>query len=337
MRKKILLGVCIMLFAGAIGWFALQKPEEKNKDEMKIGVSLYIKDDAFVNSIVSAMQTRAVIYEQRTGKKVTLNISCADGSQREQNKQIEKFISLQYDVICVNLVDRTNAAPLIDQVHAANIPLIFFNREPVKEDIFRQEDVYYMGTDAKETGIQQGQAVAELYEQYPELMDKNQDGVLQYVILEGEMGHQDTALRCEYVLQTLQQAGIALEKLDADTADWLYSPAEAITEEWAKEFGDDIELVLSNNDEMALGAASALKEAGISAAIFGIDATPAGRKAVRNGEMWATVDCNAEQQGKTLVDMVTALATDKITEKEGIKEIRYVRVPVTTYVSENIK
>ena len=336
MKKRILLGILASIFVVVACWYGLQKPKNE-EDGLKIGVSLYMEDDAFVNSIVSEMKTQAVLYEQYTGKKVMLNITCADGSQREQNKQIEKYIALKYDVICVNLVDRTNAAPLIDQVHNANIPLIFFNREPVKEDIFRQEDIYYVGTDAKETAKQQGQAVAELYQKYPQIMDKNQDGVLQYVMLEGEIGHQDTALRCEYVLQTLKEAGIQLEKLDADTADWLYSPAEAIAEEWAKEFGDDIELVLSNNDEMALGAAHALEAENISAAIFGIDATPAGREAVRKGEMWATVDCDAEQQGKTLLDMVTALATDKITEKEGIKESRYVRIPVTTFVTENIK
>lgn len=335
MKKRILLGALVSILVVVACWYKLQ-PQE-NDDELKIGVSLYIEDDAFVNSIVSEMQTQAVLYEQYTGKNVMVNVSCADGSQREQNKQIEQYIALQYDVICVNLVDRTNAAPVIDQVKNANIPLVFFNREPVKEDIFRQEDIYYVGTDAKETAKQQGQVVAELYQQYPEIMDKNQDGVLQYVMLEGEMGHQDTALRCEYVLETLKETGIRLEKLDADTADWLYSPAEAITEEWAKTFGNDIELVLSNNDEMALGAAHALQAAQISAAIFGIDATPAGKEAVQKGEMWATVDCNAEQQGKTLLDMATALATDKLTEKDGLKESRYVRVPVTTFVTENIK
>ncbi len=335
MKKKLLWGAFVIALVIAASGYGIH--EEIKEDELKIGVSLYIEDDAFVNSIVSSMQTQAMLYEQKVDKKVMLNIACADGSQRQQNKQIEKYIALQYDVICVNLVDRTNAATLIDQVKAADIPLIFFNREPVKEDIFRQEDVYYVGTDSKETAKKQGQAVAELYEKYADIMDKNKDGVLQYVILEGEMGHQDTELRCEYVLQTLAEAGIALEKLDTDTADWLYTPAEAIMEEWAREFGNDIELVLSNNDEMALGAIDALKQANISAAVFGIDATPAGKEAVRKGEMWATVDCDAEQQGKTLLDMATALIENKITEKEGIKEGRYIRVPVTALISENIK
>ena len=128
-----------------------------------------------------------------------------------------------------------------------------------------------------------------------------------------------------------------MEKLDADTADWLYTPAEAIVEEWTKEFGQDIELVLSNNDEMALGAADALEAANIQAAIFGIDATPAGKEAVQKGRMWATVDCNAKQQGEILLEMAMALAEGKTLPKQDMQEERYVRVPVTTILTENIK
>lgn len=336
MKKRMLWTTIASIFVvSAFIWYGLH--QSKNTNELKIGVSLYIEDDAFVNSIVAALQEQAAVYEQMTEKEVMINIACADGSQRQQNKQIEKYIALQYDVICVNLVDRTNAAPLIDQVKAADIPLIFFNREPVKEDILRQKEIYYVGTDAKDTAKKQGQAVLELYEKYAQIMDKNKDGVLQYVILEGEMGHQDTELRCEYVLQTLENAGIAMEKLDSDTADWLYTPAEAIVEEWTKEFGQDIELVLSNNDEMALGAVDALEAANIQAAIFGIDATPAGKEAVQKGRMWATVDCNAKQQGEILLEMAMDLAEGKTLPKQDMKEERYVRVPVTMVLAENIK
>lgn len=90
-------------------------------------------------------------------------------------------------------------------------------------------------------------------------MDKNGDGILQYVMLEGEMGHQDTILRSDYVLQTIEDGGVKLQKLDAETADWMRSRADAIMEQWIAEMGDEIELVLCNNDDMALGAADALK------------------------------------------------------------------------------
>ena len=55
--------------------------------------------------------------------------------QQEQNDQIDQFISLDYDLLLVNIVDRTNAAVIIDKATQADIPVVFFNREPVREDI----------------------------------------------------------------------------------------------------------------------------------------------------------------------------------------------------------
>ena len=124
-----------------------------------------------------------------------------------------------------------------------------------------------------------------------EKIDKNGDGILQYVMLEGEMGHQDTILRSDYVIQTIEDGGVKLQKLDAETADWMRSRADAIMEQWIAEMGDEIELVLCNNDDMALGAADALKRKNFTAAVFGIDGTPAGLEALEQKILWATVDC----------------------------------------------
>ena len=336
MKNKIFIGIIILVVCLIAVWF-YTKPMQPKKKELKIGVSLYLENDTFVDSIVSAMQEEAARYENETGCQVTLNISRANGSQREQTKQMERYIALGYDAICVNLVDRTDASQLIDMTQAEGIGLVFFNREPVKEDILRAENVYYVGSDARETARKQGEAVIEAYTKYAAQMDKNGDGVLQYVMLEGEMGHQDTILRSEYVLQTIEESGIQLEKLDAASADWLRSRAETITENWLKSLDTPIELVLCNNDDMALGAAEALKQAGQTAAIFGIDATPAGQAAVEEGKLWATVDCNAAAQGKAIFEIAQALANDTpISEYILLTEQRYVRVPVSVKKSPQL-
>lgn len=244
--------ICVVL---AIVW--LWMPRTKEKKELKIGVSLYSDSDTFVDSIVSSMQEQAAAYEAETGCPVTLNISRANGSQREQYDQVEQYAALGYDAVCVNLVDRTNASSMVDLAQSEEVPLVFFNREPVREDILRGENVYYVGTDARETARMQGEAVLQSYAAAAEKIDKNGDGILQYVMLEGEMGHQDTILRSDYVIQTIEDGGVKLQKLDAETADWMRSRADAIMEQWIAEMGDEIELVLCNNDDMALGAADA--------------------------------------------------------------------------------
>ena len=154
---------------------------------------------------------------------------------------------------------------------------------------------------------------------------------------EGEMGHQDTILRSDYVLQTIEDGGVKLQKLDAETADWMRSRADAIMEQWIAEMGDEIELVLCNNDDMALGAADALKRKNSTAVVFGIDGTPAGLEALEQKVLWATVDCGAKEQGKAVFGIASALGMGKeLPEDMELSDGRYVRVPVQARIHESI-
>lgn len=332
-RGWIILGIALMI--GAV-WFGGREGEK----QVQIGVSLYLEDDTFVEKILTAMEEEAAIYEAETGTHVALNVSIANGSQRTQNEQVKRYIELGYDAVCVNLVDRTSAASIVDLAATAEqeIPVIFFNREPVAEDIMRREGVYYVGSDAKESALLQGLAVISAYEKKAEIMDKNGDGVLQYVMLEGEMGHQDTIMRSDYSVQRIHRSGIVLQKLASGTADWSRRRAAVLMEQWIDEFGHEIELVLCNNDDMALGALDVLGETEISSAVFGIDATEVGMEAVTDGGLWGTVDCNAQAQGAAVLRLAAELGLDPRVTPEAlgveIVDERYVRVPLKMLLAE---
>ena len=124
-------------------------------------------------------------------------------------------------------------------------------------------------------------------------MDKNGDGVLQYVMLEGEPGHQDTLLRTEYSVQILTEGGLTVEKLASNTANWDRSQANARMSQWMQELHMLPEVVISNNDDMALGAIDALLQAEISPEqmpmIVRIDGTEPALEAIRQGTMQGTV------------------------------------------------
>ena len=91
----------------------------------------------------------------------------------------------------VNIVDRSAASIISDKAMAAGIPVVFFNREPVEEDMNRWEKLYYVGADAKESAVLQGQILVDAYRKNPETLDINGDGMVSYVLLEGETSHQD--------------------------------------------------------------------------------------------------------------------------------------------------
>ena len=164
------------------------KPAEKKS--IRIGVTLYRGEDAFINNIRSSLEEKAKEYEQQTGIKVNLEIMDPKGNQNTQNSQVDRFLSLEYDAICANMVDRSAASYVINKAMDAGTPVVFFNREPVEEDMKRWEHLYYVGEDARESAVLQGELLVDAYQENPGSLDLNEDGTVGYVMLEGERSHQ---------------------------------------------------------------------------------------------------------------------------------------------------
>lgn len=283
--------------------------EEEKKKSIRIGISLYKGDDTFINNIRSEMEKKAKEYEQESGIKVTLDIQDAKGSQNMQNNQVERFISLGCDVLCINPVDRMDASVIIDKAMTAEVPVVFFNRQPVEEDMNRWDKLYYIGVDAKETAILQGQMVVDLYDKQPSAVDIDGDGTVNYVLLEGETSHQDSLIRTEWSIQTLKDGGVPIEKITGGIANWERSQASALMEQWLNEYPGVIELVVSNNDDMALGAIDALDRAGISDMnVIGIDGTTPGVEALESGKLLGTVSANKEIYASAIVELAVCCA-----------------------------
>lgn len=283
--------------------------KEEPKNSIRIGISLYRGDDTFINNLRSIMEEKAKEYERESGIKVTLDIQDAKGSQNTQNNQVDRFISLDCDVLCINPVDRMEASAIIDRAMTAGVPVVFFNRQPVEEDMNRWDQLYYVGVDAKETAILQGEMVVDLYQKQPESVDLNGDGVVNYVMLEGETSHQDSLIRTEWSVQTLKDGGVPIEKITGGIANWERSQASALMEQWIAEYPNVIELVVSNNDDMALGAIDALERAGITGVnVIGIDGTTPGLEALESGRLLGTVSANKELYASAVVELAASCA-----------------------------
>ena len=303
-------------------------PEEE--PSISLGVAIYNGDDTFISNMMLSLTEIAARYEQDTGTRVYVNLTDAQENQTNQNKQIDRFVSMNYDVLCVNLVDRTDASYTIDRAMDADIPVVFFNREPVQEDLQKWDRVYYVGTDPAENGRLEGQIVVDAYKADPARFDKNGDGILQYIIIEGEMRHQDAMIRTEVSVQMLKDAGIELEKLDGGIASWVRSQAAALSDQYFEKYGDQIELIICNNDDMALGVIDTVERRGLAFQnIVGIDGTPAGLAAVKQGKMLGTVVIDYAAQAQLIFDLASTLAADEDPrETVNIGADRTVRAPM---------
>lgn len=317
-----------------------KKKSSDNVEEIKIGVIVYKQDDTFISTISTNLEKIAKEKESENNYKITISFLDAKGSQANQNDQVDRLISQEYDVICVNIVDRTASSVIIDKAKVANIPIIFFNREPVEEDMERWNRVYYVGAQAEISGQMQANIIIDMYNKDNKSVDKNGDGKIQYVMLEGEPGHQDALIRTEYCIKTIVLNEIGVEKLANDTANWQRAQGSSKMMQWINEFDDSIEVVFSNNDDMALGAIDALNNLGINSnrpLVVGVDATPQALEAIKNGELTGTVISNSMEQANAIFNIAYTISTGgEVDEIEEIKNSRYIKTTHDYVTSENV-
>ena len=198
------------------------------------------------------------------------------------------------------------------------------------------DKLYYVGADAFQSGILQGEMATEYFKEHPEA-DRNGDGSIQYVVLEGEAGHQDAIIRTEYSVDTMISNGILLDKVGYAIANWNRAQARSKMEQLIDGNGSSIELVLANNDDMALGAIEAYQGKGIPAeewpAIFGIDGTDAGLEAVIAGTMTGTIYNDKDGQARAMETLAYTLASGgslenmQLPDGVEIQDNKYIRLP----------
>ncbi len=318
-RKIFVWVVCVVLTTGMLSGCGKKAPES---NEIKIGVCCYDQYDTFLSQLIKC-------FEKCVEDGVNVEYVYASQSQIAQNEQVEKLIAKGVDVLCVNLVDRTAPNTIIELAKKADVPIIFFNRELVEEDITQWPKLYYIGSDAFESGRMQGELAANMIRRESSKADKNGDGRIQYVVLEGEAGHQDAIVRTEYSVNTLIDEGVEVDKVGYAIANWNRAQAQTKMAQLIERNGDGIELVLANNDDMALGAVDAYNSAKISAderpLIFGIDGTDVGLEAVVNKTIMGTIYNDKEGQARAMYDLAMALAKGESVSSLNLEDGRYIR------------
>ncbi len=313
--------------------------DENQVKTIKIGISVYDQYDTFVTTLMDSLNKWAKEKENETGIVINIDIVNAAGSQTTQNDQVDSFVEKRYDVICINLVDRTDTSMIIDKAKNADIPVIFFNRELVEEDLERWDKLYYVGAPAAESGKLEGEIVVDLCNENFENVDKNGDGVIQYIMLEGEAGHQDALLRTEYSVETIVKGGYKVEKLANEAANWKRAQAQSKMTKLLDSFGDNIELVICNNDDMALGAIDVLeKRDDIDMPIVvGIDGHKEALLTIQEGSLSGTVYNDNVGQARAILELAYSLVTNEdMPEDIEIEDGKFIRLPYQMVTPKNV-
>lgn len=274
----------------------------------KVGVTIYKFDDNFMSFVRRSI-------EKGAEGKAELTLNDSQNNQATQNEQVDMMISKGMKALAINLVDPQAASTIIAKAKAADLPVVFFNKEPAADVLKGYEKTWYVGTTSSESGIMQGQIIVDTWKANA-AWDKNGDGKIQYVLLKGEPGHPDAEARTKFAVETVVKAGIQVEELELQTGMWDSVKGKELVDAWLAKHGDKIEYVIANNDAMALGAVQSLKAAGYFAGdkfmpVVGVDAIPDALEQIKAGLMVGSVLNDAKNQGQATVDLTLNVAAGK--------------------------
>ncbi len=325
----------------------------------EVSVFYYTFGDTYISSVRSAMdkllKNAGVNYQNYD----------ANGNQTTQTEQVTTAIAKGSRALIVNVVDTGSddaAQNIVDMAKAKNIPVIFFNRSVTESVVTSYDKCVFVGTDYEMAGHMQGELIGNYVLENYDKLDLNKDGKISYVMFKGQEGNAEAIARTQYAVEdanaVLTKAGKPeLEFYDASNdkkylvdqnGTWAASAAtdymSTILARYSESNNNMVELVIANNDDMALGAISALqtngynKEGGTTIPVFGVDAIEAAKTAIKSGTMTGSIKQDADGMAKVISTIAQNFLNSKDTfdgvdAANKVGEWR-VNIPYGTYTGE---
>lgn len=343
-----------------------------NADRLSVDVFFYDYSDTYIGSVRSALESE--LRMENDSFSYTFYDGASD--QATQTEQIETAITRGSDLLVVNIVTTGSdeaAQTIIQNASDNGVPVIFFNREVSDSIVNSYEDCLFVGTDADEAGYMQGQMIAEylLAGDNAERCDINGDKKIAYVMFRGELGNAEAYGRTRYSIENanllLEQNGSEYRLVPSEanqydqTQDddgvsryYLYGNWSATT---AKNLMDtalttyslsdgDIEMIVANNDDQALGAIEAMNEFGYNSGdpdktipVFGVDATSVARESIQAGNMSGTIEQDAKGMAEGIMHFARNAAEGRAllsgAENFNVDEdVAKVRIPYAIFTAD---
>ncbi|WP_295805795.1 sugar ABC transporter substrate-binding protein [uncultured Nitratireductor sp.] len=264
-----------------------------------VGVSMALFDDNFLTVLRNGMVEYADTLDD-----VELQVEDAQNDVGKQLNQIQNFIASGVDAVIVNPVDTDATVAMTKAAADAGVPLVFVNREPVNVDDLPDNQAF-VASDERESGTLETQEICRL------LKEQGKGEGAKIVVMMGELSNQAARMRTQDVHDVIATDECSfMEIVEEQTANWQRTEATDLMTNWLSA-GLEFDALVSNNDEMAIGAIQAMKAANISMdemLVGGVDATQDALAAMAAGDLDVTVFQDAAGQGKGALDAALKLA-----------------------------
>ena len=357
MKKFIAVILALLLATTAL--VACGTTGGSGKKDGEVSVFYYTFGDTYISSVRSNMDKLL----KNAGLKYQ-NYD-ANGNQTTQTEQVTTALAKGSRLLIVNVVETGSddaAQNIVNQAKAKNVPVIFFNRSVSEAVVSSYDKCVFVGTDYEMAGHMQGEMIGNyLVENFAKL-DLNGDGKISYVMFKGQEGNMEAIARTQYAVEDankiLAAAGRSpLEFYDAKNTNkylvdqngqWSAAAAtdymSTLLGQYSEANNNMVELVIANNDDMALGAITALqakgynKEGGKLIPVFGVDATAAAVSAIKEGSMVGTIKQDAEGMATAITTICKNLLDGKATfegvNKDDVVGTWRVNIPYQTYLGK---
>ncbi len=328
----------------------------------EVSVFYYTYSDTYISAVRLAMDSRL----REAG--ISFNNYDANNNQTTQTEQIDTAIAKGSRLLVVNIVDTGSddaAKNIIAKAKSADIPVIFFNRSVSESVISSYEKCVFVGTDYEMAGRMQGDLVGNYLVDNYSKVDINGDGKISYVMFKGQQGNAEAEARTRYGVENankiLSENGkpslVFYDKANSggylvdQGGNWSAQAAndymKTILSAYSEAGGNMVELVIANNDEMALGAIAALQELGYNKAggkmipVFGVDATDAAISKIGEGAMSGTIKQDAAGMAEAIEKIAENMlgGTDALSgiDKDNVVGTWRVNIPYSAYTAEDGK
>ncbi|MGL4491186.1 MAG: sugar ABC transporter substrate-binding protein [Rhizobiaceae bacterium] len=281
----------------------------------KIGVSMALFDDNFLTVL------RNGIDSQSKDMGIEVQIEDAGNDVAKQLDQIKNFAASGVSAIIVNPVDTSATQAMSDAAAAANIPLVYVNRQPINVDSMPDNQAFVASNEV-DSGTLETKEICRL------LKEAGKAEANVYVMM-GELSNQAAVVRTKDIHDVIAgpDCGVKVNIIDEQTANWSRDQAQSMMTNWMST-GKAYDAVIANNDEMAIGAIQAMKAGGVdmkSVIVGGIDATQDALAAMQAGDLDVTVFQDAAGQGKGALE-----AAIKLSKGEAVEQKVYIPFQLVT-------
>lgn len=285
------------------------------KTIIKIGLLVDSLENVYVNSIIDEIKANI-------NNDFELIIYNAEESQNKQNEQFLSLIEEDTKVFIVSLVDRLAANSYVQKCKNLDSAIIFFNKEPLKDDIIEYDKAYYVGYNIERIGAYQAQMIKSLFINPNFLMpqyDLNKNDIIEVVGLKINQGSQTSETMFEMCIKKLKEKNFNIKIVATDYITNREEAKEKIEKIYndpaiIDSFGNrNIELVLTSNDEIALGVIDFLNEIGVEEVPFVIISANMiyeSAQAVEDGTIYGTTESECQLQGQIILDLINSLSKD---------------------------